>query len=285
MRFFNRQSNKKINPALLAEQCIDQLKQLSEKERAIFVDKMITDLLGQDHQKIFWGDRLLTLGKSMSFLDDSKFSKAYQTIRGSHGYDQYDSPNTIAWRLHTLVWAAQSALKLDGDFVECGVFKGDFSWVVSEVTQFSEQSKTFYLYDTFEGFSKKYSSIADFPDSHAFFEMAHKVYSDPTLHEHVIHKFKNYSNVKIIKGVVPDSFEQAIPNKISYLHLDLNSPAAELAALKMLWDRIVKNGLIVFDDYGWHLFRQQRIVEDTFMAEKGYQILELPTGQGLVVKR
>ena len=29
------------------------------------------------------------------------------------------------WRLHTLVWAARHALKLPGDFVECGVFLVD----------------------------------------------------------------------------------------------------------------------------------------------------------------
>ena len=42
---------------------------------------------------------------------------------------------------------------------------------------------------------------------------------------------------------------------------------------------------MVFDDYGWHLFRKQKDAEDAFMAERGYAILELPTGQGLVVKR
>ena len=53
----------------------------------------------------------------------------------------------------------------------------------------------------------------------------------------------------------------------------------------MLFDRIVPGGLIVLDDYGWLPFKAQRDAEDIFFAERGYFVLELPTGQGLVVKR
>ena len=43
--------------------------------------------------------------------------------------------------------------------------------------------------------------------------------------------------------------------------------------------------MIVLDDYGWSLYRAQKQAEDAFFAERGYLVLELPTGQGLVVKR
>jgi len=52
-----------------------------------------------------------------------------------------------------------------------------------------------------------------------------------------------------------------------------------------LFDCVVPGGIIVFDDYGFYLFRRQKEAEDAFMAARGYHILELPTGQGLVVKR
>ena len=44
-------------------------------------------------------------------------------------------------------------------------------------------------------------------------------------------------------------------------------------------------GVIVFDDYGWKMFHKQKEAEDDFMRRRGYEILEMPTGQGLVVKR
>jgi hypothetical protein len=43
--------------------------------------------------------------------------------------------------------------------------------------------------------------------------------------------------------------------------------------------------VIIFDDYGWKVFRKQKVAEDQFMRARGYEVLELPTGQGLVVKR
>jgi hypothetical protein len=269
--------------AALADRCIAALG--DHVARAAFVDRLVARLLPQDHPRAFWGDRLLSLDKSMGFLDDPAFAAAYAAIRGSHQYDQYASPHTVAWRLHTLVWAAATGLALAGDFVECGVFKGDFAWVVACATDFARQPKTFYLYDTFAGFAPAYSSVADFPEAPGFFDFADRVYKDPAIHAEVVHKFRGFPNVRIVRGVVPDSFAEAVPERIAFLHIDLNSPAAEVAALEALFDRVTAGGCIVFDDYGWHLFHKQKTAEDAFMAARGYRILELPTGQGLVIKR
>jgi O-methyltransferase len=267
----------------LADQCLAALPDAAA--RAAFFDRMITGLLPQDHQRIFWGDRLLSLGKSMAFLSESRFAAAYAAIRGSHEYDQYASPHTIAWRLHTLVWAATNGLALEGDFVECGVFKGDFAWVIDQTLDLAGHGKTFYLYDTFDGFAPAWSSADDFPEAPGFFAFADGVYKDPAIYEEVLRKFGGTSHVRIVRGVVPDTLAEASPEKIAFLHIDLNSPAAEVAALEALFDRVVPGGCIVFDDYGWDLFHRQKEAEDVFMAERGYSILELPTGQGLVVKR
>jgi O-methyltransferase len=267
----------------LADLCIAKLDNAAD--RTAFFDRLITGLLPHHHQRVYWGDRLLTLDKSMGFFDDPRFAAAYDRIRSSHQYDQYASPHTVAWRLHTLVWAAQRGLTLDGDFVECGVFRGDFAWMVAQMTDFSRQARTFYLYDTFDGFSPAYSSAADFPDAPDFFDFADRIYRDPTIYPEVIGKFADFPNIRVVRGVVPDVLSEAAPDRIAFMHIDLNSATAEIGALEILFDRVVSGGAIVFDDYGWHLFRKQKEAEDAFMAARGYRILELPTGQGLVVKR
>ena len=41
---------------------------------------------------------------------------------------------------------------------------------------------------------------------------------------------------------------------------------------------------MVLDDYGWRGYRAQKLAEDPWLAARGYQVLELPTGQGLLFK-
>ena len=118
-----------------------------------------------------------------------------------------------------------------------------------------------------------------------FMEMAQKVYRDPEIYEAVVKKFADFTNVKVIRGFVPETFKIAIPEHIAFLHIDLNSPTAEIAALEHLFDRVVSGGYIVFDDYGWKHFKKQRDAENRFMADRGHSILELATGQGLVIKQ
>lgn len=69
------------------------------------------------------------------------------------------------------------------------------------------------------------------------------------------------------------------------MHIDMNSAAPEIGALELLFDRVAPGGIVIFDDYGWLLHAKQKEAEDRFMAERGHKILELPTGQGLLIKR
>jgi hypothetical protein len=150
---------------------------------------------------------------------------------------------------------------------------------------FGKLPRQFYLYDTYAGFSEKYSSPDDFPGNPGFYNAAQQAYSTGSLFDVVKAKFAHLSNVHVVRGVVPDVFLQVVPERVAWLHIDLNSARAEIGALEVLFDRVVPGGMIVFDDYGWVNFRKQKIAEDEFFAARGYKVLELPTGQGLVVKR
>jgi O-methyltransferase len=97
-------------------------------------------------------------------------------------------------------------------------------------------------------------------------------------------KFADSPNVHVIQGKVPDSFAIAVPEKISLIHLDMNNADAEVGALEVLFDRLVPGGILILDDYGWLYYRAQKLAEDTWLGKRGYQVLELPTGQGMVIK-
>jgi O-methyltransferase len=83
---------------------------------------------------------------------------------------------------------------------------------------------------------------------------------------------------------VPDSFAEASPKKIAFLHIDMNSEKAEMLALEHLFERVTPGGIIVFDDFGWTCNVNQMTSELAFMKQRGHHVLELPTGQGIVIK-
>ena len=57
----------------------------------------------------------------------------------------------MAWRMHNLVWAAKQALHIDGDFIECGVFRGFKSYSLLKYLTSELQKRRFFLCDTFNG--------------------------------------------------------------------------------------------------------------------------------------
>ena len=67
--------------------------------------------------------------------------------------------------------------------------------------------------------------------------------------------------------------------------MDMNNAFAEMEAIKFFWDKIVNYGIVLLDDYATHDgFKEQKISWDKFAKDKNFEILTLPTGQGLIVK-
>ena len=250
-----------------------------------YVEKLdaVLQMLHAGGKRISWGDRLLTLDKNAAFSRNPAFIEAFSDFNGRIAYDEFNGQAGISWRLNTLCWSAKNALRIGGSLVECGVFKGDMAWTILHVLG-PENIAEFLLYDSFDGFSPQYSSQADFPDNPGFFEFASNYYQQGGIYEDVCKRFEAFPQIRIVKGYLPDSLQDTVPDKIGFLHIDLNSPKAERAVLELLWQRVVPGGHVVFDDYGWHVFRKQKEMADEFMVRRGHEILELPTGQGLVIR-
>jgi hypothetical protein len=265
------------------DRLLEAVDALDESTFAAFTSRMIAGPLARRHHAMFWGDRMMTLDKTAGFRDDAAAAEAFASIHGSIGYDQYDGADTISWRCHTLLWAARRALRLDGDFVECGVFRGDMSWVLARALNFARLRKVFYLYDTFSGFPPA-QAAAESPEDRRVMESADRIYKAESNYAAVVERFRPFPNVRIVQGIVPDSFAAVVPDRIAFLHLDMNSAAAEEAALQALFDRMTPGAAVVLDDYGWRQFRSQKEMADAFFASRELDVLELPTGQGLVIK-
>jgi O-methyltransferase len=89
-----------------------------------------------------------------------------------------------------------------------------------------------------------------------------------------------------MKGRIPEVFAGGCPEKIAYLHIDLNQAPAEVASLEYLFDRMVPGGILILDDHEWAgVYREQKLAEDAWFDVRQYRVIPLPAGQGLVIKR
>jgi len=217
----------------------------------------------------FSSDMLITFSRNMGFLEDPEFLKSIELEARS------DQDRSLVWRLHVLCWAAAYALKLKGDFVECGVFHGFSTAVAARYLQFGKQARTWYLYDTFSGIPADQLNPGHVSPSS---------YEEASIYDGVKQRFAPYPNIRVVRGRVPEVFAEASPQSIAFMHLDMNSAAAEMGALEHLFERMVPGGYLVLDDYGWYAYRAQKLAEDPFFRRHGCPVLELPTGQGLVIK-
>ncbi|MDK2124343.1 TylF/MycF/NovP-related O-methyltransferase [Parachitinimonas caeni] len=233
------------------------------------------DTMSSMFTRTYCGDNLITFNRNVSFMEDLDFVKAFQLEAGHN-----PQHHSLMWRVHVALWAARQALRCEGDFVECGVLEGFTSRCLCHMLQFGELDRTFWLYDTFSGLPEKYSTDTEL----AIWNVQYHLPRYENLYEKVVEMFSAYPNARIVRGILPDTLEQAAPEKIAFMHIDLNSEQAEMGVLTRLYERIVPGGVILLDDFGWMTNRAQMVSERAFFQQHGLMVMELPTGQGLVIK-
>ena len=220
----------------------------------------------------FMQDNLVALMRNEHFVKDPKFVTA--VLGSADG----EADASKIWRLHTCCWAARSALAVDGDFVECGTYNGFYAGVLTQYLDFGGCGRRFFLYDLFSGLQEGWSTEKERRQANPGYEWD-GVYQDVT------DRFAGFSNVEVVKGIVPDIFDEVLPDNIAFLHLDLNAGEAEIAALDRLLPHLSDGAMVVLDDFGRLEQQDLCYAHEAWWRAHGHTILELPTGQGLVIFR
>lgn len=227
----------------------------------------------------FKADGIGVRSRNLGFLQDERFCSAWQHSLERNRLGWKDGVPDVRWRAHVCLWAAQTALSLEGDFVECGVHTGLYSNLIVKALAFETQPKRFWLFDTFSGIPVETLSAAEMQQAH----VRNKTYSFDV--ENIVREsFRDYPNVMIVKGVLPETLSQLTSERISFLSVDLNNRSAEEATIRELWGRLVPGCPVVIDDYGFKGHEEQYGMWNAFAAEVGKTVLTLPTGQGLMIR-
>lgn len=216
------------------------------------------------------------------FMRDAAFARAYargvQALEGAPDYAWH-------WRIHIGLWAASTAILLEGDFVECGVNRGFLSSAVMQHLDWDARGRTFWLLDTFGGLDERQVSAVE-RDRGALErnrdELASGFYvSGP---ERAVANFAQWRNARVVVGPVPDTLPQVTAERVAYLHIDMNHASPEIAAIEHFWPKLVPGALVLLDDYAYRGFVAQKQAMDGFARRAGVAICALPTGQGLLLK-
>ncbi len=209
------------------------------------------------------------------FMSEPRFAEGYRLGKATGSWPGGEP----AWRTYVACWAAHKAVGLEGDFVECGVNRGGMSLAICHYVGFEKLPRLFWLLDTYHGLSEDLIS----EEERAKGRTSARDHYTECLAD-VQATFKGYPNARIVPGVIPDTLPQVTAEKVSYLSIDMNCVAPEIAAAEFFWDRLVSGAVMVLDDYGFELHEPQKRAFDAFAAKRGVQVLSLPTGQGLIFK-
>lgn len=207
----------------------------------------------------YMGDDMAAWFRTLGFLDDPEFISATEPYKASLVV------RAKLWRIYTYCWAVRTANKNTSSWlaVDLGTYDGKTVQIADRYTNYE---MTWYLFDAFD-----HHPNADNKENHGA-DLVDVVKS-------------RVSKAHVFKGILPDTLNEVGSLGIAFLHLDLNDADAELACLERLYDNVVEGGIILLDDYGWSVYRASQEAHKAFFKSKGHDVLEMSSGQGLVIKR
>jgi hypothetical protein len=219
----------------------------------------------------FESDGVATLHYS-PFTDDAAFQARFRAVAHT-----WPTTNDIRWRLWILTRSAIHCAALDGSFAEFGVYRGGCTFMVLSECR-PRPGRSYFLFDTFSGIPG--ANLTDQEKSAGFEGRL----SDPSVAEVRDRLAAWQDQVRIVQGDVFETLKTTETGPLAFVHLDLNAAAPTEFALDYSWSRLVPGGMLVFDDYGWGGYEDQRKIIDRFFEGKQDGLIALPTGQAISVK-
>lgn len=187
-----------------------------------------------------------------------------------------DFTMTSVERIHGLCEAVRylETAGIEGDFVECGVWRGGSMMAVAEtLRQLSSENRHLHLFDTFSGMNDPTEKDVSCHGQPAAELLQSQSKSDPTsvwcvsgLDEVRLNLASTgypAENIHYHAGMVEETIPTAEPEKIALLRLDTDWYESTRHELVHLFPRLSDGGVLIIDDYG-HWQGARRAVDEYF---------------------
>ncbi len=201
------------------------------------------------------------------WLGDPAFERVYAAAEG----------RTLVSRDRCFVlWRTlQQALHLDGDLLECGVFRGGTALLEATTVRDQGAERPLHLVDSFAGMPDTTEGVNRFREG----DFASTSYED------VRQALAPFAFAQVHQGFIPEALAELPIERLAWAYIDVDIYAAVRDSLEYIYPRLMPGGVIVLDDYGFPSCPGVRRAMDEFFADGRPEVpLCLPTGQGLVTK-
>jgi len=203
------------------------------------------------------------------YFNDSMFSRiweqasAYTMTSPERGYALYNAVKYII----------QS--DIPGNFVESGVWKGGSAMIMAlTLVELNCTSRQIWLFDTFEGMPPPQEHDIDLSGKTAHEQLdAQSDNADESLVWAIagLKEVKRnlgsthypMQNIHFVQGDVARTAPNTKTGPVALLRLDTDWYASTRAELDNFWHRLIKNGVLIIDDYG-HWQGAQKAVDEFF---------------------
>ena len=190
--------------------------------------------------------------------------------------------------------------KVEGDFVECGVWKGGNLILFQKmIEKLNLNGRKIFAYDTFSGMSQPGQSDLNINNESAdeIMNSLKKRKVDPekniifakcsldTVKENFEMNTKKNDNLICIKGDVEKTLKikENLPTKISILRLDTDWYQSTKIELEVLFPLLNKNGILIIDDYGY--WKGSRKAVDEYFKDKKVNLFKIDFTSRYLFKR
>jgi hypothetical protein len=198
---------------------------------------------------------------------DPVFERVYAAARGRTLVSR--DRCYVLWR--TLI----QALALDGDLVECGVFRGGTALLEATTVRDVAGQRPLHLVDSFAGMPSVTEGTDRFEEGDLGSTSAASVRT----------ALAPFPFARVHEGVIPGILDELGVERVTWAHIDVDVNGAVRECLEFLHPLMVPGGVIVLDDYGFPSCPGTRRAVDEFFANGRSEVpLCLPTGQALVTK-
>lgn len=186
-------------------------------------------------------------------------------------------------RHYTLVQLLKNAPINEGDVCELGCWRGLSAYQLAHHLQSTGFQETFHIFDSFQGLSK-YDDI-DIPEGNVQ-DLEKKQTQFACSLEIVQSNLKDFNFIEYHQGWIPDRFNDVLDKKFSFVHIDVDLYQPIHDSIQYFYPKLVKGGVMVFDDYGYVQFPGAKKAVDQCLSDfQNPFFVALPSGQAFLVKK